>query len=536
MSPEFLAAGAPAAARTPLTGKVERVSTRAWSRHKTIGAAARAAKPGTVVVVSPGTYRECLVLEHEVTIVAEDESGLVELVAPDGPAVQVRGGSTTLRGITVRGGGTGDAAVVVSAGYLELESSRVTAGFVHVGGRSEARLTGCTVEETGTCALSVADGARLAADNLIITKIVGVAVAAGGSSHLTLSGAVLNDVRGVGVRVGDTATAVLRTCDIGSAEDAGVEVRETGTLRLLDSHVHDIGGDGVRVLGSAGLGADWWPALRPGRPDDLVPAEPGETGGVVVRRCEISRTGAAGIVTGGESMTLLDDSVIDQAGSAGILAAHDSRLAVRSTRVTNSTQTAVALRDNTQVRWRNGALTGSKANGVLAVGDSRLQLHDAEVRESGFTAVHLTGTAAVTLHGVTITATAELGIRASGRSVLHAKDTVVEHADLTGVQVDDAADAVLREVTVTNCRNGVRVDTPHRPLLVDCTVRDIDQTGVEIAAGSAPTLLRSTVASCGAAGVFVDSDAIRCSTTARSRRSGAAVSRCGRALGRRCVA
>ncbi|MFF5175361.1 right-handed parallel beta-helix repeat-containing protein [Micromonospora sp. NPDC000089] len=500
-------AAAPAAARTPPTGRVERVSTRVWSRHKTIGAAVRAARPGTVVAVSPGTYRECLVLDHEATIVAEDESGVVELVAPEGPAVQVRGGSVTLRGITVRGSGTGAAAVVVSAGHLELVSSRVSAGFVQVGGRADVTLTGCAVEETGPCALSVADGARLTADDLRVTKISGVAVAAGGSSHLALSGAVLHDVRGVGVRVGDTATAVLERCDIGATGDAGVEVRESAALRLLDSHIHDVGGDGVRVLGSGGLGADWWPALRPGRPDDLVPAEPGPTGGVVVRRCEISRTGAAGIMTGGESATLLDDSALDQAGSAGVLAVQDSRLVVRSARVTNSAQTGVALRDRAQVRWRGGSLTGSKANGVFAVGDSHLQLRDAQVRDCGFTAVHLTGTAAVTLLGVAVAGTAELGIRASGRAMLYASDTGIDHAELVGVQVDDAADAVLRAVTITNCGTGLRVDTPHRALLADCTVRDIAHTGVEISAGSAPTLLRSTVARCGAAGVFLDADA-----------------------------
>ncbi|MEU7841637.1 right-handed parallel beta-helix repeat-containing protein [Micromonospora sp. NPDC049114] len=467
----------------------------------------RAAKPGAVVAVSPGTYRECLVLDRDVTIVAEDESATVELIAPEGPAVQLRGGSATLRGLTIRGSRTGNAAVVVSAGRLELTDSRVSGGFVHVAGSSAARLNGCTVEETSTCALNVADGARLEAYDLRVTNVSGVAVAAGGSSYLALSGAVLNDVRGVGVRVGETATAVLERCDIGSAGDAGVEVRESAGLRLLDSHIHDIEGDGVRVLGSAGFGADWWPELHPGRPDDLTPAEPGTTGGVVVRRCEIRRTGAAGLVTGGDSVTLVDDTVIDRAGSAGVLAAHDSRVVVRSVRVSNSTQTGVALRDSAQVRWRGGSLTGSKANGVFAVGDSHLQLRDAEVRESGFTAVHLTGSASVTLLGVAVTTTAELGIRASGRSVLHAKGTGIDRADLTGVQVDDVADAVLRDVTIANCRTGVRVDTPHRPLLADCTVRDIAQTGVEIAAGSAPTLVRTTVAGCGAAGVFVDVDA-----------------------------
>src|SRR5262245_38582676 len=89
-------------------GHVERVSTRAWSRYRTIGAAVRAAKEGTVVAVAGGVYRERLVLDRAITIVADDDGEGVELAPPEGPAIQVTGGVATIRGLTLRAGQGGD--------------------------------------------------------------------------------------------------------------------------------------------------------------------------------------------------------------------------------------------------------------------------------------------------------------------------------------------------------------------------------------------------------------------------------------------
>ncbi|WP_328533890.1 right-handed parallel beta-helix repeat-containing protein [Micromonospora zamorensis] len=478
--------------------KIERVSTRAWSRHRTIGAAVRAAKPGTVVAVAAGTYRECLVLDGTVTVMAENADGLVELVAAEGPALMVRAGTVTARGLTIRGD------VTVTSGHLNLEDSRVAAGSVQLTGRATARLTGCSVDGAEDVAVGVADGARLDAERL---RVTGAAVAATGSAVLTLTDAVLTDTPGVAVRLAGTASAVLTGCDIGGAADAGIEVRDASVLRLSGSQVHDVGGDGVRVLGNLPGDRAWWASVRPGRADDHEIAEPPEGTGVVVRNCEISRTGAAGLVTGGTSGALLVDTTVNRAGTSGVLATQHSRLGVRNSTVTDSVQTGLALLDDAEVRWTGGALSTAAANGVFAVGASRLLMRDSAVTNCGFTAVHLTGAAAVTLLDVTVEGTSELGVRASGAAILHVRGGRVERAELGGIQIDETADAQLRGLTVARCHTGVRVDTPHRPLLQDCVIRDIAQTGVEIAAGAAPAITRTAVRGCGAAGIFIDVDA-----------------------------
>src|SRR5260370_7929163 len=92
-------AGAPAVP----AGHPQRVAARGGGSHRTIGSALRAAADGGGVTISPGVYPESLVLDRDVTIVADTEGGAVELVPPDGPALLVRGGAATVRGLAIRG-------------------------------------------------------------------------------------------------------------------------------------------------------------------------------------------------------------------------------------------------------------------------------------------------------------------------------------------------------------------------------------------------------------------------------------------------
>ena len=498
----------PDGALAPITGsgRVERVSTRAFSRHKSIGSAVRAAKEGTVIAVAPGVYREQLVVDRPVTIMAEDQAGTVELVGVDGPALSVRSGSVTVRGLTIRGPRPGALAIGVASGRLTLEASLVTSGSVEVTGSAAVTLRQCAIEDTATVGLSVLDGAHADATDLRLERVDGVGAHVDGSGRLTMTRAVLNEISGVGVSAGGTSTAALTGCDIGHTGRAGVEVAGSAQARLVECQVHDIRGDGVRVTGGAPFDPKWWTPLRPGHPADAEAGDPGGSGGVRLERCGISRTEGTAVLTGGNGQVLLDDCTLDRAGTAGLLATDRSRLAVVNCRVTNSVRTALATRDDAEVRFSGGELTDATANGVFA-GGGRLAMRGCEVRRSGYSAVHLAGSAAAALADCVIAETPEVGVRVTEQAMLHMTGCGVEGAAASAVHIEDTADAAITDVRITGGRIGVHIDTPHRPLLKDCEIRDVGQTGVEIARFAAPTLSGVTVSRCGAAGIFVDEDA-----------------------------
>ena len=79
------------AAAPPAAGSVERVSARARSKARTIGAAVRAAKEGLVIAGRRGVYSECarrstrLLNSSSPTTAARE----LELISPDGVVILV---------------------------------------------------------------------------------------------------------------------------------------------------------------------------------------------------------------------------------------------------------------------------------------------------------------------------------------------------------------------------------------------------------------------------------------------------------------
>ena len=488
------------------TGRVERVSTRAWSRHRTIGSAVRAAKEGTVISVAPGVYLERLVLDRSVTIVAERGGGAVELTSPEGPALAVRAGTAVVRGLTVRGTRADQAVVTVAAGRLTLDGTTVTGGSVEASGGSTLVLLSCAIEDTAVAGLTARDGSLVEAHDLRLERVAGTGVTATGAARIELVRATLNALTGVGVRVGDAAVAVLEHCDIGHAGSAGIDVTGAGQAWLRDTVIHDVTGAGVRIRDGAPFPADWWQDLPPLRLPKAGDGDPGAVGGVRLERCRISRTEGAGVQLGGAGQLLVTDTDLERTGTAGLIAADESRAALVDARIVDSLRTALAVQDNAQVRATGGRILDAAANAVYAAG-GRTLLRDCELRRSGLTAVHVLGTASVALVDCVVAGTPEIGIRAVDRALLRVRGGAVEGADMQGVQISEMADGVVEGLTITGGQIGVRVDTAHRPLLRDCDIRDVGQTGVEIAAGAAPTLQNVRVSNCGAAGFFLDEGA-----------------------------
>ena len=486
---------------------MERVSTRAWSRHRTIGSAVRAAKEGSIIAVAAGVYHEHLVIDKSVTVLADGDAGTVELVATEGPAVAVRAGFVTVRGLTLSGGGPDGVAVAVHGGRLDLEAAVVSGGSVEVRGGAAARLAGCRVHGAADTAVHAAGGAQVEATGLVLEEIHGDAVIAQDTARVSLDGARLQKVGGRGVLATGSASVTLSGCDIGYTTGPALEVAESGQARLVDCSLHDSLADGVRVTGSAPFGPGWWAPLRPERGGDAQAGEEGATGGVRAERCTIARAAGTGVAVGGNGQMVLIAATVDGTGGAGVLALDDARMALSDTALRGGKQTALAVRGRAEVRVSGGELTDSAGNGLFAADEARVLLDGAQLRRSAFSGVHLTGTAIAALLRCTVAETPEFGVRASDRALLRVFGGEISGAGYGGVQVDGAADAAMQGLTITGSGLGVRVETPHRPLLVNCEIRDAKRSGLEIAPGASMIARGCRIDTVGGTGVLVDSGA-----------------------------
>ncbi len=514
----------------------ERVSARGWGRHRSIAAAVRAGDPTGCVAVAGGGYAESLVLDGSVQIVAEDGTGSVTLRGGDGPAILVRAGTVTLRGITLHPGRPGEAAVSVTGGDLTLVDCALVGGRAEVGGPGRLTLTRCTVTGATPAAVYVRDEARAELDGCVLDATDGDGVVAVGAAVLALTGTRLRRIGGVGLRLADTAGAVLRDCTLTGCADAGLLVSDRARARVHGCDIVE-GGDGIRVTGS-GPEPSWVDPLPllptdPAEPavpavhDKPTPDQPGhgkpshgkpshgkpshgsgparpDTDGVLVTDTRITRSAGAGLVVVGDGRVTVRECEIGETGAAGIAADGHARLTVTGGRISRPGGTGLALRGDSAAHADGLRVEQAGAGGVYLADAARAVLANCQVAGSTRTGVYATGTAQLALLRCAVADTAEHGVHATGRAVLRLHGGSVTRSGLTGMLLDELADGRLCGVTVAGCAVGVRVDTPHRPLLADCVVRDARDTGIEVAAHACAVLDGGEVSGCAAVGVFVD--------------------------------
>ncbi|HWS31768.1 MAG TPA: AAA family ATPase [Actinoplanes sp.] len=205
----------------------------------TIGAALASARPGTTIVVAPGTYRERLRISADVTLVAEEGPGTVTLDGTGEVALFTSHGHAVVRDFHVHGGSGDLPCVQTGGGTLEIAGGRVTGGGVvalHVpGGHLVLRDTEVG-NGTGSGLLFEKGGTGL----ITGTTISGIGAA--GVVILTAADPVLRDcritdVRGTAVLCGPGGAGLLERCEIDGSGGPGLVVKEGGSIRLTATTV-----------------------------------------------------------------------------------------------------------------------------------------------------------------------------------------------------------------------------------------------------------------------------------------------------------
>ncbi|MGI5182472.1 right-handed parallel beta-helix repeat-containing protein [Dactylosporangium sp. CA-152071] len=484
------------------SGRVERVGARGWGRHRTIGAAVRMALPGTTVVIAAGTYVESVVVDKPLQIAAEP-GGDVRLVSGDGPALVLRSGPVEVDGLTVDGDGR---TAVTIDGEARLTGCRIGAGAVRVAGRSAAVLRDCVLAGTGA-GLRVVDGGRAEVAGCTVEDVDGVGVAVGGGGAVTLTASTIRRTGKAGLQVAEQATAVVTGAVISRTTTAAVVVAGAGRLRMRESQLHDNDGDGLHIAGSAPF-EGWWRDPDPALGGADAPDPGTDVGGASIVDCEVRRTGGTAVALSGDARAVLLGCTIDTAGAAGVLAGGQAQLLARDCAVTGTRSTGFALRDGARAWIGDCRVADSGANGFFLEDDSRADLRGVVAHRSGYTAVHLGGTTIAALTACEVDTTPECGVRVTGRALLTLDGARISAAGQAGVRVEEGGDARLRAVSVHGCGTGIQLDTPHRPLVEDCTVGEIAQNGLEIGSGRSAIVRSSRFTACGAAGISVGAAAV----------------------------
>ncbi|MDN3354934.1 right-handed parallel beta-helix repeat-containing protein [Actinomadura sp. DC4] len=480
----------------------ERVAPGSWGAHATIGDAVRAAGPGAVVSVQPGVYRESLVIDRDVTIVAEKGAGTVRVVPVRGPALTVHGGEATVRELTFEAAEPAEPAVLIRAGSPALRDCEITDGGVEVTGDAVAVLANCSVTGAQRAAFRLTGTSRTVLNDCTARSAGEDGIVADDEARAECTGTVVHGAGARGVHISGAARGRFTRCEMRDTRAAAVHAEGGSGLVLTECRLHDAGAQGVRLGGGAGRRT----AEDRERRRDAASAEEPETSrshAILLARCEIFDTGAAGVLAEEQAAAVLDGCHIHDTGRAAIIAAGSSALELEGVRAVDIADSGLAVSGTASVRARETTFARVAGNGVYVAGDAEIALTACEVRDTVYTAVHLAGGARLTLTGCRVHDTPEHGVRVCDQAELTARDTHVNDTAMTGVFVD-GGDATLHGCRIARARCGVALRTTHRPLLADCEISDVSGVGLEAGPDTGGLVESCRIRRTGSTGIFLD--------------------------------
>ncbi|WP_052850875.1 right-handed parallel beta-helix repeat-containing protein [Streptomyces avicenniae] len=497
--------------------QVTHTGTGRWRRrtavYSTVTEALAMAADGDVLVLSPGTYRENLVIEAPVTLrgPADDRDGAARIAPLDGVPLTVRS-SAVVQGLRVEGQDTTAPAVLIENSMPELSGLQIhtsSASGVEVRGGARPTVRQCTVSNPTGTGISVSDGAGGLFEECEITESGQPGIAVRGPAHLRLERCgvrrsrvaglsvtgdgsavdavrcIIEDVKGPGVRLGERATAHLTDCRVAGTTGDGITLETEAVLTLADSVVTDIPENAldlrsrsvltlvrttVRGFGRNGMSV-WDPGTHADAHDCEIHDSTGDYPAVWVS------DGATAVLESCHVHDVPDALFVLDAGSRADVV--DSRLEdVRGSAISVS-DGATARLDACRIRrvgtgaWFRDAGSGGTVTGCTV-----------EEARTGFI---VTKDADPTVEDCTVAAPSEAGVYVSAGGRGSFTRCRISGSGGYGFHVIDGCRTELNRCRTERCARGGYVFTEDSPVLTDCHSDESTAPGADVRLKAAET-------------------------------------------------
>ncbi len=362
---EGVAVGAPSQggavkAGAEVAGARIRVGKGGLGQCLSLKVALRQARAGTEIAMLPGVYRESVVVDKDVVILALGEPGEVVLEGVAGPAMVIRTRSATLRGLTLQAA-LGHGVLRVEGGSPLIEGCAITGGGVCVeltGAGAAPVLRDCSIQAEGTIALRVGNGAsaRIEGGRIEGHGEVGVCVEFG--AHAFLQGTLLGPGNGLGLRVRSRGQATLEACSLSGASGA-VELEGDARALLTNCRLTDSRFAGLLALEHSHA------VLESCEIDGHACAGVHVLAGanIVLRQCRVIGNAGFGLSVMDRGLVTLEGCVVQANGGSGLLIHHGATVQARNSSFSEGRSLGVDCAEGGQ-----GVLDACEISGNAGVG------------------------------------------------------------------------------------------------------------------------------------------------------------------------
>ena len=495
------------------TVQLTHAGTSRWRRktgeYSSLSAALEAAGDGDILTVSPGTYRENLVITRAVTLRSPERGGgPVRIAPPDGVALTLRA-AAVVRELQIEAQDPTSPAVLVEDSSPELTGLRVvsrSAAGIEVRGGARPTVRRCTVDNpagvgitvtgeagglfeacetvsSGQSGVAVRDGAQPRLERCRIHHASGAGVSlTGDGTALEAVGCEIYEVKGSGVQASARATAHLTECTVHRTTADGLTLDTDAVLTLADCELHDIPENAVDLRSRSLL---------------------------TLTRCSVRRFGRNGLSVWDTGTRVDADSceIHESTGDYPAVWVSDGAVAVlEACRVHTVPDALFVLDRGSRADVVDSDLSQVRGTAVSVSDGGTVQLDDCRIREattgawfrdhgsggvfSGCT-IDATGTGVIVTKGAdpsfercTVTAPTDAGVYVSAEGRGAFTDCRVTGSRGYGFHIIDGCRTALTRCRTERCARGGYEFAEDGPVLEDCTS---DESAVAVRPTPPPT-------------------------------------------------
>jgi predicted Ser/Thr protein kinase len=408
MKEPLWAAPAPAGpAKKEITGQRIRVGKGGHGNCLSLKVALRQAGPGTEIVLLPGVYRESVVVDKDVVILAQGGPGEVVLEGVTGPPVLIQARGASLRGLTLQAP-AGAAALQVASGAPLLESCILKAGgpcATLQGAGTSPVFRDCTLVAGGPVGLLAGEGTLARIEGGRIQEFHETGVDAGVGALVTLQGVMVGPGEGVALKVRGRGQATLDGCSL-VAGAGSAEVEEDGRVQLSHCRLMDSDYAGLlalenshAVLESCDIGNHACAGVH------VLPGA-----NVVLRQCRLTGNAGFGVSITDRGLVTMEGCLVQANGGTGLLIHHGATVQARNSVFSDGRSLGVDCSEGGQGVLDACEISGNAGAGVQVEAGGSLLLVRCVLKEGRGTGLLLLEDSQVTLEECVVHRNARGGI------------------------------------------------------------------------------------------------------------------------------
>lgn len=378
--------------------------------YVTLTEALKQAKPGTRILVRPGTYKEGVVIDKPVEIVGDGELADIVIEASGRNAVLFRADMGRITNLTLRQKGGGDwYCVDIGQGRLDLEGCDVSSqgsACIGIHGGADPRIRRCSIHDGKQSGVFVYEnGEGTLEDNEIFANtLAGVEIKTGGKPVLRRNR--IHDGKSTGSCVHDNGEGILEDNEIFANASAGVLIKTGGRPVLRRNRIHDGKTGGVLICENGEGTLEDNEILA----NAFAGVEIRTSGKPALRRNRIHNGKSVGVYVHESGEGTLEDNEIFANALAGVLVKTDGKPTLRRNRIHDGEQGGVLVYDNGEGTLEGNEIFANAFAGVEIRTGGKPVLRRNRIHDGKSVGVYVNENGKGTLEGNEILANASAGV------------------------------------------------------------------------------------------------------------------------------